>query len=70
MVCGSGRRGDIFGGMAVSVDMHNPGDPALPRDVVALSTARLRIGPREVLFFLRLVLVYDLRLFLSGDCSI
>ena len=23
MVCGDGRRGDIFGGMAVSVEMHN-----------------------------------------------
>jgi hypothetical protein len=56
--------------MAVSVNTNNPGDPALPRDVVALSNARLRIGPREVPFLLRLVLVYDLRLFLSGDSSI
>jgi hypothetical protein len=30
------ERGDIFGQMAVSVEMHNTGDPEVQRDVVAI----------------------------------
>ncbi len=36
MVCGSGTRGDIFGRMAVSVEMHHTSDAERQRDVVAI----------------------------------
>jgi len=40
------RRGAIFGGMAVSVEMHHTGcAPAVRGEIMAIMSTRLRIGP-------------------------
>ena len=36
MVCGGSTRADIFGDMAVTVEMHHTGDADLQRDVAAM----------------------------------
>jgi hypothetical protein len=50
--------------MAVLVEMHHTGDPALRRGVVAIVDHVLSDRPGEGALFLRLVLAYDLCLFL------
>ena len=48
LVCGSGRRGDIFGGMAVSVEMHHTGCvPVVRAEIAAIIEHALADRPGD-----------------------